>query len=247
MILALAAGLPRPAGLPDPGAGQGGTGGPGASAVGEADAVTVAGLLWRALGARPPGPGDVAVLDAALVLLADHGLAASTLAARVAASVRADVYGVVSAGLGAADGPLHAAAPERAGRLLDAAVADPVAALARHLRDGGSPPGFGHAVYRRQDPRAELLLGLLPDGPALAAVDAMAAWLAAREDLFPTVDLALAALASTYGMPPGSAAIVFQLARIAGWVAHALEEYAEPGVRFRAVGVYAGDLPTHHP
>ncbi|MGF1661575.1 MAG: citrate/2-methylcitrate synthase [Kineosporiaceae bacterium] len=208
---------------------------------------TVADLLWRALGPRSPAPGDVAVLDAALVLLADHGLAASTLAARVAASVRADVHGVVSAGLGAADGPLHAAAPEQARRLLDAAVVDPGAALAPYLRDRSPPPGFGHAVYRRRDPRADALLDLLPDGPAVAAADALGARLASREDLFPTVDLALAALTRTYGMRPGAGQLVFQLARIAGWVAHALEEYAEPGVRFRAVGVYTGALPGHRP
>ncbi|MGF1647899.1 MAG: citrate/2-methylcitrate synthase [Kineosporiaceae bacterium] len=212
---------------------------------------TVAGLLWRGLAPRPADreASDVAVLDAALVLLADHGLAASTVAARVAASVRADVYGVVSAGLGAADGPLHAAAPERAGRLLDDVLAtDPAAVLGPYLRsDATAPPGFGHAVYRRADPRAELLLDLLPDGPARAAADAMGAWLAAREDLFPTVDLALAALARTYDLRPGAAELVFQLARIAGWVAHALEEYAEPGVRFRAVGDYTGELPGTPP
>jgi len=208
----------------------------------------VASRLWRALAGRPGDARQVAVLDAALVLLADHGLAASTLAARVAASVRADVHGVVSAGLGAADGPLHAAAAGPARRLLDDALADPadpVAALTEPMRGGGTPPGFGHAVYRRQDPRAELLLDLLPDGPPRRAVDAMAAWLAPREDLFPNVDLALAALACTYDLRPGAAELVFQFARIAGWVAHALEEYAETGVRFRAVGVYTGELPGH--
>jgi citrate synthase len=258
-ITALAAALAAAADTAGAGPGVARPGAPGA----EPGVATVAGLLWRALGARPadtghrtgppdatasgdvPDPRDVAVLDAALVLLADHGLAASTLAARVAASVRADVHGVISAGLGAADGPLHAAAPERARRLLAAAVATgPDAALDRWLRGGQAPPGFGHAVYRRQDPRAELLLDMLPDGPPRAAVDAMAARLATREELFPTVDLALAALAGTYRMRPGAAELVFQLARIAGWVAHALEEYAEPGVRFRAVGVYTGELPT---
>jgi citrate synthase len=208
----------------------------------------VASRLWGALAGRPGDAGEVALLDAALVLLADHGLAASTLAARVAASVRADVHGVVSAGLGAADGPLHAAAAGPARRLLDDALADPagpVAALTGPLHGGGTPPGFGHAVYRRQDPRAELLLDLLPDGPARRAVDAMAAWLASRQDLFPNVDLALAALACTYDLRPGAAELVFLFARIAGWVAHALEEYAESGVRFRAVGVYTGELPGH--
>ena len=67
--------------------------------------------------------------------------------------------------------------------------------------------------------------------------------LAERSGLFPTVDLALAALAHTHGMRADAAEAVFALARTVGWVAHALEELREPGLRFRALGVYTGPAP----
>ena len=178
-----------------------------------------------------------------LIVLADHDLAVSSLAARVAASARANPYAVVSAGLGALDGPQHGAASTLAHRFLAEALTDPVAALAERLRTGSPIPGFGHRVYRNRDPRTALVLDRLADGPVRAAVEALAAPLAGRPGGFPNVDLALAAVVHAHGLRPDAGEAIFAVARTVGWIAHALEEYAEPGLRFRAEGVYTGPVP----
>jgi citrate synthase len=202
---------------------------------------TLADRLWPALTDRPPQPDT---LNAALVLLADHGLAVSTIAARVAASARAHPYSVVAAGMAALDGHYHGAASTLAYRFLAEAMADPVGALADRLRAGQPVPGFGHRVYRAADPRAAVLLGMLPAGPVTDTVAALADRLAERSGLFPNVDLALAATMHAYGMRPDAGEAVFAIARTAGWLGHALEEYAEPGLRFRALGVYTARRGT---
>ena len=205
----------------------------------------IADRLWPVLGRRP-GPAP-RVLGAALLLLADHGLAASTVAARVAASTRADVHAVVSAGLGALDGRDHGLVSSLAHRFLGDARADPVGALAERLRAGEGVPGFGHAVYTGPDPRAVSLFGLLRDDPAaadvLSTVDALVGGMARGGAHAPNVDLALAALSHAYGLRPDAGEAVFAVARTVGWVAHALEEYREPGLRFRPAGVYVGPRP----
>lgn len=193
-----------------------------------------------------PGLGiaatDAPLLTSLLVLFADHGLAVSTLAARVAASARVHPYGVVSAGLGAIDGPHHGAASTLAHRLLTEALDDPVAAVAERLRAGVRVPGFGHLVYRTRDPRAELVFAVLRErgAPIMQTVDAVVEALGERPGVFPNVDLALAATVHALGLRPDTGETIFAVARVVGWVAHALEEYAEPGLRFRVEGVYTG-------
>lgn len=196
--------------------------------------------LWPKLSTRPARPE---LLEAALILLADHGLAVSTVAARVAASSRANVYAVISAGLGAVDGPYHGAASALAYRFLREAEADPAGAIAERLRDDQRIPGFGHAIYRERDPRAEALFELLGDLPVMETVETVRGMLGEREGCFPNVDLALAAMQHGYGMSAEAGEALFMLARIIGWCAHALEEYAEPGLRFRAHGIYTGAGP----
>ncbi len=194
---------------------------------------TLGARLWPKLSSNPPRPE---VLDAALILLADHGLAVSTVAARVAASARANLYAVVSAGLGALDGQYHGAAPTLAYEFLQRAQRDPLAALSDQLRSGEPLPGFGHRIYQAHDPRAEVLLGLLGDHQIVETIDV----LVARTPAFPNSDLAIAAMMHAYDFRPDAGDALFALARIVGWTAHALEEYAAPALRFRALGVYTG-------
>ncbi|WP_433007010.1 citrate/2-methylcitrate synthase [Kribbella sp. CA-294648] len=193
--------------------------------------------LWPKVSPRPPQPR---ILEAALILLADHGLAASTIAARVAASARANLYSVVSAGLGALDGQYHGAATTLAYQFLDRALKDPVKALSDELRSGQSLPGFGHRIYQQRDPRAEVLFGLLAGEPVMDRVHD----LTARVNSFPNSDLALAAMMHAYDFHPDAGEALFALARVVGWTGHALEEYAEPGLRFRALGNYTGPAIT---
>ncbi|GAA1572588.1 citrate synthase [Kribbella hippodromi] len=200
---------------------------------------TLGGRLWPKLSnnqSSQPGPTDAEVLDAALILLADHGLAVSTIAARVAASARANLYAVISAGLGALDGQYHGAAPTLAYEFLDRAKQDPLKALSDQLRSGEPIPGFGHKIYQQRDPRAEVLLGMLGDHPIMETVTAIAD----RTTTFPNSDLAIAAIMHAYDFRPDAGDALFALARMIGWTAHALEEYAAPALRFRALGVYTG-------
>ncbi len=192
-----------------------------------------------------PGPGLLRVLRAAMVLLADHELAASTLAARVAASMRADPYAVVATGLGAVGGALHGGASFGAEVMLRSAARPQEAArvVGDLLRRGERIPGFGHFVYRGSDPRAVLLMELLreaaPGSERLAVADAVIAEASRRALPEPNIDFALAVLASVAGMVPGGAEAVFAVARTAGWLAHALEEYAR-GTPIRPRGIYTG-------
>lgn len=203
---------------------------PGKTAYG---AKTLGARLWPKLSDDEPRPE---LLDAALVLLADHGLAVSTVAARVAASARANLYAVISAGLGALDGQYHGAAPTLAYEFLDRAKHDPLKALSDQLRSGKSIPGFGHKIYQHHDPRAEVLLDLLGDHPIVGTVRAIAE----RTPLFPNSDLAIAAMMHAYDFRPDAGDALFAIARMIGWTAHALEEYAAPALRFRAMGIYTG-------
>ncbi|MEU7257593.1 citrate/2-methylcitrate synthase [Streptomyces rimosus] len=205
--------------------------------------------LWSRLTPERPDEPSLRALDAALTLLIDHDLAASTLAARVAASARAHPYAVVSAGFGALDGPLHGAASGLAHRMLLEVLerGSAAAVVADHLRAGRRVPGLGHRVYQGEDPRARTLFRLLEDvpqaGPALAAAREVAATTARHTALHANVDLALAALTVSAGMTPEAGETVFAVARTAGWIAHALEEYAERPLRIRPSGHYQGPRP----
>ena len=234
--------LPAASGPEVPAAGRTGTsvatspGGvsPGGASAGKAGqgAGSLTERLWGKLCPGPPDGGLKGALRAALVLLADHELAASTFAARVAASVRADPYAVVATGLGAAGGALHGGASLGVEAMLAAAAGpqDVTRVVGSLLRRGERIPGFGHFVYRAGDPRAAFLLGEIraraPGSPRLAVADALVSEVVGRGLPTPNIDFALAVLASVAGMVPGAAEAVFAVARTAGWIGHALEEYA---------------------
>ncbi|MFF4252799.1 citrate synthase [Streptomyces sp. NPDC001663] len=205
--------------------------------------------LWTRLSSRDPDEASLRALDTALALLVDHDLAASTLAVRVAASARAHAYAAVSAGLGVLEGPLHGAASGLAHRLLldvlDEGDAAPV--IADELRAGRRIPGLGHRLYPGEDPRARVLFGLLEEipraAPALAAARDIVATTARHTPLHANVDLALAVFTASAGMPATAGETIFAVARTAGWIAHALEEYGERPLRMRPSGHYVGPKP----
>jgi citrate synthase len=212
----------------------------------------IAARLWPRLSQLTAAPARVAVLNAALVLLADHELATSTLAARVAASTRADPFAIVLAGLGAVSGPLHGKAALGAHELLlDAAqTRSPERAVARTLAARGGVPGFGHSVYQHADPRAQCLtgmLGALIGRTERGLIDAVATTVTGASGKQPNIDFGLAAFAFAARMPLGATEAIFTIARSAGWIAHALEEYGEQPLRFRARAIYIGNPPTERP
>ncbi len=158
------------------------------------------------------------LLDQALILCADHELNASTFAARVTASTGANPYAVVSAALAALSGPRHGGACAQVEALFaEAERSSPTAAMGERLRRGDPLVGFGHPLYPAGDPRARTLLDQLPQAEP---------WVEAGQQLlgrYPSVDLALVAL----GLESGGAFQVFATGRCLGWIAHALEQYAD--------------------
>ncbi len=200
--------------------------------------------LWRRWSPLSPTAARVRAVNTALVLLAEHELAASTLAVRVAASARAAPPGCVLAGLGALSGTLHGDAPRIVRERLFCRRAD-----GGDGGEAGDPArfpagvGFGHSVHRDGDPRT---------APLLRAVQAIAT--PADRDLIeragygapapPNADFALAALSHVARMPPEAATAIFAVARTAGWIAHAAEEYTEPYVRFRGRAVTFARRPA---
>ncbi|MEV4106023.1 citrate synthase [Nonomuraea sp. NPDC049695] len=209
---------------------------------------SIAERLWSRLCPHPASLALLGVLQAALVLLADHELAASTLAARVAASAKADPYAVVLTGLGVLGGPLHGGASYGAERLL-AEVAEPHQAarvIAERVRRGERIPGFGHSIYKNGDGRGGLLLDLIKE--AAPGHDGLAAGAAVLEEMrrrrLPerNMDFALATLTAVSGMVAGAGEAVFAVARVAGWLAHAMEEYSR-GTLLRLRASYTGPPP----
>lgn len=204
---------------------------------------SIAAALWSALSPHPCTPAAEAALDAVLILLADHGLATSTFAVRVAASVRADPYSMVSAGLGAVGGRIHGAASGYVHRFFVDAERDGLtAAIGQRLDAGQHLPGMGHAVYRRADVRKvalERLVFAAHDGDdRLTLVRAAEERFAAYEQGPANIDFALGALTWLAGMEPWAGEALFAISRTVGWVAHGIEELREPALRFRPVARY---------
>ncbi len=210
------------------------------------------------------GPDAVQLLQAALILCADHELNVSAFTARCVASAGATPYEVVSAGLAALKGVKHGGVIGRVEAFLREAQdayasgggASPTAAVRRvvvdRLRRGDEIPGFGHPMYPSGDPRASLLLDLLrSSAPAATQVGqqdvrfAAALTDVAREllDAEPTIDLGLWLLGRVLGLPAGGGMAVFALGRSAGWLGQAIEQYQMDRL-IRPRARYTGPLPS---
>jgi citrate synthase len=187
----------------------------------------VASGLLRALGGSPRGRR---LVEATLVLCADHELNASSFAARVAASTGADQEACVLAALATFSGPRHGAESMRVAALVAEAgrPRQARATLLARLRRGEALPGFGHPLYPAGDPRGTLLLSLTAGAPRasrpLATLRALVAE-ATRLDLAgPTLDVGLLAVAQVLRLPPGASQVLFCVGRSAGWIAHVAEQ-----------------------
>jgi citrate synthase len=188
--------------------------------------------------ANDPDPALIAAISRALILLADHELATSTLGVRVAASVRTDAYTSLATGLSVVRGSLHGAASSAAAELIDAsAVVGAGVAVDRVLSSGARLPGFGHTVYRNGDPRLAPMLEAveqLPDsGDRWAVVTDVLAEAGRRIGHLPNIDLGLGALLHVADLPRESP--IVGVARLAGWAAHAAVDRSERPVGYRGL------------
>ncbi|MEO1037069.1 MAG: citrate/2-methylcitrate synthase [Pseudomonadota bacterium] len=158
----------------------------------------------------------------ALVLMSDHELNASTFAVRVAASTGAPLAAAALAGFAALDGPLHGEATSRTLRFLNDALTDGVAAaIAIHADAAGRLTGFGHPLYPDGDVRAAYMLARVPARNAVVrAVRETERILGARA----SVDTALTAVSLVNKLPTDAAFVLFAVGRMAGWLAHAIEQ-----------------------
>ena len=210
----------------------------------------------RMLSGETPSPERAAALDAYLVTVSDHGLNASTFAARVIASTGAGLVSSALGGLSALKGPLHGGAPGPVIAMLDE-IATPDNArpwLEAALARGDRLMGFGHRIYRVRDPRADALkaatlrLGGEAGGRFALAEAVEAAALAVLKERKPSrpldvnVEFYTALLLEAVGFPPDAFTCVFAMARMAGWIAHAREQ-ALTGRLIRPMSRYLGPGP----
>lgn len=198
---------------------------------------------------RPGDPNLAELVRTALLLCADHELNASAFAARVVASTGASLHAAVAAGLAALSGPEHGGGTARAHVFIENALsADSVQrhVMAR-LQRGEGLPTFGHPLYPDGDPRATILLRKLaeirPRPPRLARVRALVDAASEATGKAPSTDFALAALAAVYELDVEAGLVLFAAGRVAGWLAHALEQQASGGL-IRPRASYVGLPPA---
>ena len=208
-----------------------------------ADLSHAANFLYM-LNGREPDPGAARALDTYWVTVVDHGMNASTFAARVIASTRSDMVSAVTGAIGALKGPLHGGAP---GPVLDMLMAIGSSDraerwLRQELEAGRRIMGFGHRVYKVRDPRADVLRKVTDDlGSAhlenralydLARAVEEAA-LKVLEEVKPgrrlrtNVEFYTALVLQSLGLTPASFVAMFACGRVAGWCSHVIEQHAE--------------------
>ena len=191
--------------------------------------LTVAEGILHAMGVSADRE-SVRLLNAVLVLMADHELSPGTLAARVAASAGASLHSCLSAALSASAGTEVARLYDRADRFLyEASSASALLACAEELLAKGMPvPGFDHPVYPKGDPRARCILDLVRQRAGLPRevrkIISFVDQLAARRGIYARHGIGLIAACRVIGLPPQSPAAIFVMARTAGWVAHIQEQ-----------------------
>jgi 2-methylcitrate synthase len=200
------------------------------------------------LNGQPPHQDDARWFDVALILHADHSFNASTFAARVTASTLSDMHSAVTSAIGALKGPLHGGANEQVMKmLLEIGTIDRAEAYVRNLlQQHAKVMGFGHRVYRTEDPRATVLRRMSED---LGRRAGQSKWFEISrkiEDLMvrekkinANVDFYSASAYYVLGIPVDLYPLIFAVSRISGWTAHVLEQYASNKL-IRPLAEYVG-------
>jgi citrate synthase len=182
-------------------------------------------------GLAPTCSEAAAVIDAALILCADHELNVSSFTVRCIASAGAPLQAALVGGLSALRGSKHGGATLRVAAMFDE-IGEPSAAsaaVASRLRRGEDIPSFGHVLYPDGDPRGDLLLRMVreavPDSEAVALADATIQVVHDLTGQRPSLDVGLVVMTRAFGLDADESLTLFALGRTAGWIAHAIEEY----------------------
>jgi citrate synthase len=182
-----------------------------------------------------PREEHIRALNSYMVLLADHGMNASTFTARIVASTESDIVSALIAGIGALKGPLHGGAPSKVQDMLRSIgkIENADSWLRDAITHGGRVMGFGHRIYKTTDPRAEELREMArvadPTGFGFArGVEELALALLAElkpgRRLYTNVEYYSATLMASVGLPSDLFTPTFAVSRCAGWTAHILEQ-----------------------
>jgi citrate synthase len=200
---------------------------------------------------QEPSPAVTRVLDACLILHAEHSMNASTFSARVTGSTLANPYTVISSAIGTLTGPLHGGANEEVLDMLDeiGTVENVKPWLEGAIADKKKIMGFGHRVYKVKDPRATVLQELAehvfvetgrPRLYQLAVeVERIAAGLLGPKGIYPNVDFYSGIVYQSLGIPRDLFTPIFAIARVAGWLAHWLEQLKNNRI-YRPEQIYVG-------
>lgn len=203
---------------------------------------------------REPDPETVRALDAALILHADHELNASTFAARVTAATLADIYSAVTSAIGTLKGPLHGGANAEVMKMLQE-IKEPDKAeswVLDRLSAKVKIPGFGHRVYRCEDPRVGVLrkyakiISRKKEETKLYEISRQVEkTMAVNSKVFPNVDFYTATLYHAMGLPVELFTPIFAMSRIIGWTAHIFEQWTNNRL-IRPRAAYIGPPPLEY-
>jgi citrate synthase len=215
-----------------------------------------ANFYWM-LTEQEPSPAVTRVLDACLILHAEHTMNASTFSARVTGSTLANPYTVISSAVGTLTGPLHGGANEEALEMLDeiGTVENVRPWLEAAISSKRKIMGFGHRVYKVKDPRASVLQELAENvfvetgKPNLYLVavemEKVAAGLLGPKGIYPNVDFYSGIVYQSIGIPRDLFTPIFAVSRVAGWLAHWLEQLKNNRI-FRPEQIYVGKHDVHY-
>jgi len=184
---------------------------------------------------KMPTPLATKTFDVALIMHADHEFNASTFASRVTAATLSDLHSAVVSGIGALKGPLHGGANEQVMLMVEKikSPANADAWIRKAIADKVRLMGFGHRVYRVEDPRAKHLRRLATelgqqagDTSAVDILNTVAGVVTELKHIYPNVDLFSGAAYKTMGIPTDQFTPIFAMSRVVGWAAHVLEQHA---------------------
>lgn len=219
------------------------------------DETTVAGYFLQLLHGKNPSDEDRRAVDVSLILYAEHELNASTFAARVTASTESDFYSAIVSAIGTLRGALHGGANEEAMRLISSFKTPEQATkeVKEMLTKKMKIMGFGHRVYKKSDPRSDIIKAwskklskTARDGYLFAVSEAIEKVMWDEKKLFPNLDFYSATTYHFCGIPTSLFTPIFVMSRLSGWSAHIFEQRANNRL-IRPEAKYVGPTPRAYP